>query len=125
MEGQEQLKKSRVVKVDSEESWGFLITQATNQGCPVVVHFTASWCMPSVAMNHFFEELALNYQDIRFLLVDVDEVKVVASKMEIKAMPTFLWMKEGAIVDKLVGANPEEMKKRINDFAETKLVKYK
>ena len=48
--------------------------------------------------------------------------KVVASKMEIKAMPTFLLMKEGTIVDKLVGANPEEMRKRINDFAQTKLV---
>ncbi|PON61485.1 Basic helix-loop-helix transcription factor [Parasponia andersonii] len=122
MGGPEQLKKSRVIKVDSEESWGFLITQATNQDSPVVVHFTASWCMPSVSMNPFFEELALSYQDILFLLVDVDEVKVVASKMEIKAMPTFLLMKEGAIVDKLVGANPEEMRKRINDFSQTKLV---
>lgn len=30
-----QLKKSRVVKVDSKESWDFFITQATTQGCPV------------------------------------------------------------------------------------------
>lgn len=37
-------------------------------------------------------------------------------------MPTFLLMKEGAIVDKLVGANPEEMRKRVNDFAMKKMV---
>ncbi|XP_077211036.1 C-terminal cysteine residue is changed to a serine 1 [Tasmannia lanceolata] len=117
MEGQEQL-KSRVVKVDSEESWDLFITQATTQGCPVVVHFTASWCAPSVAMTHFFEELALNYQDILFLLVDVDDVKVVASKMEIKAMPTFVLLREGTKMDKLVGANPEEMRKRIDAFAQ-------
>ena len=43
----------------------------------VMVHFTAAWCVPSVAMNPFFEELALNYQDIMFLLVDVDDVKVL------------------------------------------------
>ncbi|EXB50944.1 Thioredoxin-like protein CXXS1 [Morus notabilis] len=117
MEGhQELLKKSRVVKVDSKKSWDFLATQATNQGSPVVVHFTASWCMPSLAMNPIFEELALSYQDILFLLVDVDELKVVASQMEIKAMPTFLLMKEGTTVDKLVGANPDEMRKRISDF---------
>ena len=42
----------------------------------VVVHFTASWCIPSVAMAAFFKELALNYQDMLFLVVDVDEVKV-------------------------------------------------
>ncbi|KAH7546626.1 thioredoxin-like protein CXXS1 [Ziziphus jujuba] len=116
MEGHDQLRKSRVVKVDSKKSWDFFISQATNQGCPVVVHFTAAWCIPSVAMNPFFEELAFSYQDILFILVDVDEVKIVASKMDIKAMPTFLLMREGAPVDKLVGANPKEMRKRIDDF---------
>ncbi|MBA0641550.1 hypothetical protein Goshw_003511, partial [Gossypium schwendimanii] len=40
-----------------------------------MVHFTAAWCVPSVAMNPFFEELALCYQDILFLSVDVDDVK--------------------------------------------------
>lgn len=41
-----------------------------------MVHFTAAWCVPSVAMNPFFKELALCYQDILFLSVDVDDVKV-------------------------------------------------
>ncbi|XAR56636.1 Monodehydroascorbate reductase (NADH) [Bertholletia excelsa] len=116
MAANEQGMKSRVVKVDSEETWNLFITQATNRSCPVVVHFTASWCMPSVVMNPFFEELALNYQDILFLVVDVDEVKKVASTMQIKAMPTFLLMKNGAAVDKLVGANPDEIRKRISSF---------
>ncbi|XP_058072876.1 thioredoxin-like protein CXXS1 [Magnolia sinica] len=117
MEGQDQLIKSRVVKIDSEDSWDFFQNQANNQGCPVVVHFTASWCAPSVAMNPIFEELALNYQDILFLVVDVDDVKAVASRMEVKAMPTFVLMKDGTQVDKLVGANPEEIRKRIDSFA--------
>ncbi|RWW72511.1 hypothetical protein BHE74_00019673, partial [Ensete ventricosum] len=121
MEGEQQQHKSRVAKVDSEESWYLFITQANNQGCPVsssglsiyeypylyaerrrrqftyqlriagdyiyiyisfvcnflqvFVHFGASWCVPSLAMNSFFEELAMTYQDILFLVVDVDEVK--------------------------------------------------
>lgn len=45
----------------------------------IVVHFTASWCVPSLAMNPFFEELSLNYRDVLFLLVDVDELKVSLS----------------------------------------------
>lgn len=40
------------------------------------MHFTASWCMPSVAMNPFIEELASAYPDVLFLSVDVDDVKV-------------------------------------------------
>ncbi|CAK7338340.1 unnamed protein product [Dovyalis caffra] len=116
MAGREQVIKPRVVKIDSEKSWDFYITQATNKNCPVVVHFTASWCIPSVAMNPFFEEVASSYKDILFLSVDVDEVKGVATKMEVKAMPTFLLMREGAKVDKAVGANPDEVRKRIGDF---------
>ncbi|GAB4853380.1 Thioredoxin-like protein cxxs1 [Ancistrocladus abbreviatus] len=110
--------KSRVVKIGSEKSWEFFITQANKQSCPVVVHFSAAWCMPSVAMNSLFEELALSYQDTLFLLVDVDELKKIARKMEVKAMPTFLMMKNGALVDKLVGANPGEIRKRINGFVQ-------
>lgn len=36
--------------------------------------------------------------------------------MEIKAMPTFLVVSGGAVVDKIVGANPEELRKRIDAF---------
>ncbi|CAM8903202.1 unnamed protein product [Rhodiola kirilowii] len=118
MEREEQV-KSRVVRIKSEESWSQLQDQAINQASPVVVHFTASWCMPSVAMNPFVEELAVSYPDVLFLVVDVDEVKEVAGKLEIKAMPTFLLMKEGAVVDKLVGANPDEIRKRIYSFLQT------
>ncbi|KAL9689667.1 hypothetical protein QQ045_010056 [Rhodiola kirilowii] len=75
MEREEQV-KSRVVRIKSEESWSQLQDQAINQASPVVVHFTASWCMPSVAMNPFVEELAVSYPDVLFLVVDVDEVKV-------------------------------------------------
>ncbi|RWW00382.1 hypothetical protein GW17_00036666 [Ensete ventricosum] len=138
MEGEQQQHKSRVAKVDSEESWYLFITQANNQGCPVsssglsiyeypclmpssrvFVHFGASWCVPSLAMNSFFEELAMTYQDILFLVVDVDEVKGVASKMEVKAMPTFVLMRDGAVLDKIVGANPEEIRKRIDGFVQS------
>ncbi|KAI4371111.1 hypothetical protein MLD38_019380 [Melastoma candidum] len=112
MEGEEQevQNKSRVVKVDSKETWDSFLSQASL----VVVHFTASWCIPSVAMNPFFEELTSSFSDVLFLSVDVDDVKDVASRMEIKAMPTFLIIKDGAPVDKLVGANPEELKKRVD-----------
>ncbi|KAH7859253.1 hypothetical protein Vadar_033659 [Vaccinium darrowii] len=123
MERQEEEKKSRVVKIDSKESWESYLSQGTNQGSPVVVHFTASWCMPSVAMNPFFEELANTHQDVLFLTVDVDDVKEVAEKYEVKAMPTFLLIKEGAQVDKLVGANPDEIKKRIQALVQSYQVK--
>ncbi|OIV96116.1 hypothetical protein TanjilG_13048 [Lupinus angustifolius] len=111
--------KSKVVIIDSLQSWDFYLNQTSNQDLPIVVHFTASWCMPSVAMNSFFEELASSYSNVLFLTVDVDEVKEVATKMNVKAMPTFLVLKDGVAVEKVVGANPEEIKKRIDGFVQS------
>lgn len=36
-----------------------------------------------------FDEFAVKYPEVTFLKVDVDEVRVTASKMEVTAMPTF------------------------------------
>ncbi|KAK2632146.1 hypothetical protein EUGRSUZ_L01943 [Eucalyptus grandis] len=75
--------------------------------------------MPSVAMNPFVRELASANPDVLFLTVDVDDVKEVATRMEVKAMPTFLLLKDKTPVDKLVGANPEEIRKRIDGFVQS------
>ncbi|KAL1834291.1 hypothetical protein DCAR_0104461 [Daucus carota subsp. sativus] len=115
MEGQDQESRSKVIQVDSKETWDSYLSQAATQGSPIVAHFTAAWCMVSVLMNTYLEEYAATYPDILFLRVDVDDVKVVAKKYEIKAMPTFLMIKGGgeAVEKKMVGANPEEIKKGI------------
>ncbi|XP_019196293.1 PREDICTED: thioredoxin-like protein CXXS1 [Ipomoea nil] len=116
MEFEEGQKRREVIKIESKQTWDTFLYHAKNQSRPIVIHFTASWCIPSVAMTPVLAELALSYQNILFLSVDVDEVKEVAAKMEIKAMPTFMFMRDGVEVDKLVGANPEEIKKRIAAF---------
>ncbi|MED6140303.1 hypothetical protein PIB30_091880 [Stylosanthes scabra] len=113
MEGQEILKKSKVIKIDSQESWQHHISHANNK---VVVHFSAFWCITSTLMNPLFEELASTYQDAVFLNLDVDEFKEIASKFEIKAMPTFVLLNGGTPVDKIIGGNPDEIKKRVHHF---------
>ncbi|KAK1368449.1 thioredoxin-like protein CXXS1 [Heracleum sosnowskyi] len=112
MEGQDQENRSKVSEVNSKETWDLYVSQATTQGSPIVVHFTAAWCMVSVLMNTYLEEYASTYPDILFLRVDVDDVKEVARKYEIKAMPTFMMIK-GGVEKKMVGANPDEVKKEI------------
>ncbi|KAL1346065.1 hypothetical protein AAHE18_08G162400 [Arachis hypogaea] len=117
MEGQKKLKQSKVVKIESQESWQHHISHANNKGYPVVVHFSAFWCITSTLMNPLFEELASTYQDAMFLNLDVDEFKQeIASKFEIKAMPTFVLLNGGTAVDKIVGANPDEIKTRVDHF---------
>ncbi|KAI3495243.1 hypothetical protein L1887_37486 [Cichorium endivia] len=119
MEVDQETPKPGVVNVTSIESWDSYVQQSKSHGTPIVAHFSASWCIPSVAMIPFFEELALTFHDITFLTVDVDDFKDVATKYEVKAMPTFLLIKEGDVIGKLVGANPDEIKKRIETLLQS------
>ncbi|ONK65525.1 uncharacterized protein A4U43_C07F38000 [Asparagus officinalis] len=106
MEIGDQEPKSRVVKVESKQSWDILMSQASSQNAPVFVHFGASWCVPSLSMNPYFDELSVGHEDV----IVFEEV---ASMCNVRAMPTFLLMKDGAEMDRMIGANPEELLKRL------------
>jgi len=56
-----------------------------------------------------FEELSEDMSDVVFVKVDVDENPETAAKYSVSAMPTFLFIKEGQVVDRLMGANPERL----------------
>ncbi|KAG5250397.1 thioredoxin [Salix suchowensis] len=73
----------------------------------IVVDFTASWCPPCKFIAPIFAELAKKFTNVTFLKVDVDELKSVAADCQVEAMPTFIFMKDGKTVDKIVGADKD------------------
>ncbi|XP_047324165.1 thioredoxin H1-like isoform X2 [Impatiens glandulifera] len=66
----------------------------------VVVNFTATWCGPCKFIAPYYEELASKMLEIIFLKIDVDELRSVADDFDVKAMPTFVFVKDGNIVDR-------------------------
>ncbi|PHT49378.1 Thioredoxin H-type 2 [Capsicum baccatum] len=79
----------------------------------IVVDFTASWCGPCRLIAPFFAELAKKLPNVTFLKVDVDELQSVATDWAVEAMPTFMFLKEGIVVDKVVGAKEDELQQTI------------
>ncbi|MBQ2129263.1 MAG: thioredoxin [Prevotella sp.] len=75
---------------------------------PLVVDFWATWCGPCRMIAPVLSELAQEYDGkITVGKCDVEENDELAAEFGIRNIPTIIFMKDGEIVDKLVGAVPK------------------
>lgn len=79
-------------------------------GKPMVVDFWAEWCGPCKMIGPIVEELAHEYEDKVIIgKLDVDENNDITSRFGIRNIPTILFFKDGAQVDKQVGATQKSV----------------
>ena len=71
----------------------------------VLVDFWATWCPPCRQMSPIVDEIAKELKGkAKFGKVDVDSNKDLATKYQIRSIPTFILFKNGKKVDQIVGA---------------------
>lgn len=74
---------------------------------PVVIDFSATWCGPCQKIAPIIDELATEYEGkVNIYKCDVDECDELTSRYGIRNVPTVLFLKNGELVDKHVGAAP-------------------
>jgi thioredoxin 1 len=72
-----------------------------------VVDFWAPWCGPCLAIGPIIEALAKEYDGkVKVGKVNVDENPNVSINYGVTSIPCILFIKNGQIVDKQVGAAP-------------------
>lgn len=74
-----------------------------------VVDFHAVWCGPCKTIAPHLQRLADEKKNSTFLKVDVDQAQEIAAEYRIRAMPTFLFFKNGQQVDMLEGADIQRL----------------
>lgn len=105
--------------IKTKEAWDEKLEEARKGGKIVIANFSATWCGPCKIVAPFYSELSEKYPFLIFLVVDVDELTDFSTSWDIKATPTFFFLKDGEQIDKLVGANKPELQRKITAMADS------
>ena len=74
-----------------------------------LVDFWAPWCGPCRMLAPIIDELAKEFEGkANICKVNSDTEEELGAKYGIRSIPTILFMKNGEVVDQMIGASPKQ-----------------
>lgn len=105
---------SKVTVVKSDEEFNQVKAEAGNK--LLAIDFSAKWCGPCNQIAPKFNQLSLQFSDICFIKVDVDICQTTAAVYNVTSMPTFIFERNGKVLDSLKGANPAALTSKLESL---------
>lgn len=107
---------NKVVHVHKMSEFDEIVRNNAN----VVAKFSAAWCGPCHAIAPFVKDLANKNENVVFVHIDVDEVKDLSRREDVKAMPTFDFYKNGSkLANKRIrGGNRAKLSAQVAEFGQ-------
>ena len=102
-----------VLEIHSVEEFAKYLQHST-----LVTWWSAEWCGPCKAIAPFVVSLASKYPNIKFIKINIDTQKELASRFQIASIPSFITFKNGKLVERVSGANPAAIEKLVVKLTE-------
>tara|TARA_R110000737_G_scaffold137236_1_gene168084 strand:+ start:2928 stop:3185 length:258 start_codon:yes stop_codon:yes gene_type:complete len=74
-----------------------------------VIKFYANWCLPCKTLTPTIDGLRGKVNGVTFTNVNVDEQSEIASAAGVRNIPLVIIKKNGVVVDRISGVNPESV----------------
>ena len=74
----------------------------------VLIDMFADWCGPCKMVAPVIEELSKEVTDAKVVKVDVDASPEIGARFQVRSIPTFVVLKDGVMVDRVVGASADK-----------------
>ena len=79
-----------------------------NTNLPIILDFYADWCSPCKMFAPVLEELADDLDGKAIVAqMNIDESKELATEFGIRTIPTLMLLKDGKMINKIVGIKPK------------------
>ena len=91
--------------------------EALESNLPVLVDFWAAWCGPCKMIAPYIEEMAKEYAGkMKIGKIDVDANPKVATYYGVMSIPTIIFLKNGKVMNQLVGGLSKlDLKRKIEE----------
>ena len=89
-----------MAKIVNDENFA----EVKQSNLPILLDIGATWCGPCKTLAPIVEEIAEEYEGRALVCkADADECPGISSEFRVRSVPTVLFIKNGAVVDKSVG----------------------